>query len=259
MGVPTTGIEVGRTQIALDKLVEARDTLLRVARYPVVPGEPAPFARARAQATELAERLAGRIPSLQIELKGLDDGDTGEVRLDGHPVEPATIGLPRKVNPGKHVVTATAPGYHPLSLPIVVEEGEGRVLDVHLRPDTEPADAGDDGGAEGGLSPLVFVGFGLAGAGLLTGAITGGVSLSLAGDVKDQCSSDVCPTAAESDADTSVALAHVSTVSFVVAALGAGVGTVGLFWPELFGADAPGQAFVRPLIGPGGLGVYGRF
>ena len=66
MGVPTTGIEVARTQIRLGRLVEARDTALKVSRYPVKRREPRPFTDARTEALQLASELAARIPSLQL-------------------------------------------------------------------------------------------------------------------------------------------------------------------------------------------------
>src|SRR5260221_5508152 len=40
MKVPTTGLEVGREQVALGLLVEARDTFLKIVRIPVEPKEP---------------------------------------------------------------------------------------------------------------------------------------------------------------------------------------------------------------------------
>ena len=46
MRVPTTGIAVGRVQEKLGRLLEARDTWLRVARYPVKLDEPEPFTEA---------------------------------------------------------------------------------------------------------------------------------------------------------------------------------------------------------------------
>jgi hypothetical protein len=260
MKVPTTGIEVGRAQVALGLLVEARDTLLRVSRYPVQPNEPEPFARARESAAEMAAKLAPRIPSLQIQIAGLPDSASRQVRLDGQALELATVGLPRKTNPGKHVVGVVAPGYHPLELPVVLEEGEVRVLDVRLRPASEPAEepmAEDDEPMV--ISPWVWVGVGVAGGATLLGAITGGASLAMAGDVKDQCSDDVCPAAAESDADTSVALAHVSTVSFIVAGAGAAFGVVALLWPELFDGGAAAETAIRPTIGPGSVGLVGQF
>src|SRR5262245_14039060 len=59
MHVPTTGLELGRTQAALGLLVEARATLLEAARHPAEDGEPRAFTRARKEAKELADALAG--------------------------------------------------------------------------------------------------------------------------------------------------------------------------------------------------------
>ena len=71
MGVPTTGVDVGRAQHKLGLLLEARDTWLRVTRYPARPDEPDAFTKARRQARALATAIAGRIPSLQIEVTGV--------------------------------------------------------------------------------------------------------------------------------------------------------------------------------------------
>lgn len=65
MHVPTTGLEVAKTEAMLGQLVEGRDVALRVARSSPEPGEPAPFAEARAAARKLADELEGRIPSIR--------------------------------------------------------------------------------------------------------------------------------------------------------------------------------------------------
>ena len=70
MGVPTTGLELGRARMMVGLLVQARNRLLDVTRYPVEPGEPAPFAKARAEAAKLADDLAKRIPSITVQVLG---------------------------------------------------------------------------------------------------------------------------------------------------------------------------------------------
>lgn len=111
---------------------------------------------------------------------------------------------------------------------------------------------------EGGISPLVWVGFGVAAAGSILGGITGGISLSQASDLEDQCPNDVCPPDKEGDVDGMMTLGHVSTVSFVVAGVGAAVGVVGLLLPG--GDESPeGDVALQPVIGPGVLGLRGVF
>src|SRR5271155_3196834 len=43
MHVPTTALELARAQVALGRLVEARDTIAAIRQIPERPGDPAPF------------------------------------------------------------------------------------------------------------------------------------------------------------------------------------------------------------------------
>jgi tetratricopeptide (TPR) repeat protein len=63
MGVPTTSIELGKTHMLLDQMVEAKEAFERAATYPEQENEPAPFTDARRIAKDLAFQLAERIPS----------------------------------------------------------------------------------------------------------------------------------------------------------------------------------------------------
>lgn len=256
MAVPTTGIEVGRALIALAKLVEARDKLLEISRYPVRADEPTAFTKARRRAADLAADLAERIPSMEIELRGLPAGTEAEVRVDDVVVKPATVGLPRKLNPGPHPLKVTAAGYHTVDIVVELKERQRRVVEIPLRtsaapPPVEPAPD---------TSPVAYAGFAIGAVGLVVGTITGAVSLSIASDVTDQCVNDVCPSSVEADADRSLSLAHVSTVSFVLAGVGAGLGILGL---TVFADDEPSTtptgARVEPWVGLGAGGLRGAF
>ena len=58
--------------------------------------EPEAFTRARHEAEKLADELAQRIPSLQVDVLGARDLAEVVVEVDGQPIPNATIGLPRK-------------------------------------------------------------------------------------------------------------------------------------------------------------------
>jgi hypothetical protein len=106
----------------------------------------------------------------------------------------------------------------------------------------------------------VFVGFGVAGAGVIAGGITGLLAMSKSSDVEDQCNGDVCPLSAEEDNDSATTLAHVSTISFAVAGAGAAVGVLGLLLSG--SSDEPAASAgltLEPIVGPTSLGVRGRF
>ena len=111
MNVPTTGLDYARALEGLGQLIEARAVVLAVARLPPRSGEPEAFADARVAAGALAERLATRIASVVVTVKGLPPGIEPTLTLDGVSLPAATLGLPRKVDPGAHVVAASAPGF----------------------------------------------------------------------------------------------------------------------------------------------------
>src|SRR4051812_21534293 len=106
MHVPTTGLEVARAQAQLGMLLEARETLGRVARLPPRPGEPAPFTAARKTAEQLSTDLAARIPSVTVMIANAEPGQTPQLVFDGEAVPPAAAQAPRKVNPGRHTIVA---------------------------------------------------------------------------------------------------------------------------------------------------------
>src|SRR5260221_3476435 len=106
MHVPTTALEVARTQATLGLLVEARDTIAAIRKTPAKANDPEPFAEARNRAEELDASLDVRVPSLTIKVDGAAAGETPTITIDGVQVPAAAVGLPRRVDPGHHVVAA---------------------------------------------------------------------------------------------------------------------------------------------------------
>jgi hypothetical protein len=132
MGVPTTALDLAKTQLALTLLVEARATLRQAMLYPVAENEPDAFTRARAQAVELERQVVGRIPSLVITAAP----ENATIAVDGVRIPAAATHLPRTVNPGRHVVTASAEGYRSASKTVEVAEGARAEVEFELEVDT---------------------------------------------------------------------------------------------------------------------------
>ncbi len=259
MGVPTTSYKVGLALAQLGRLLAARDALLRATRYPVQPDEPEPYRKARASAATLAAEVRERIPSLLVRVGGVPEDVTVRITVDGVALALKTAGLPRKVDPGQHAVRVSADGYQPDEQTITLEQRQQGIVKLTLIP--EGAAGGTDDGSSYQVSPLVYIGFGVGLAGIVVGSIAGVVSLNAAADAKDQCyDDDTCPQAAQPDLDRAATFAPISTVSFILAGVGVGVGIAGLF---MSGSDEPETddpaAALSPLIGPGYLGVTGRF
>ncbi len=268
MNVPTTAIEVARAQAASGQLLEARETSLRIVRMPKAAKEPSAFAKARSEADTLGADLAPRIPSIKITVEGLKPGVTAVVTVDGAELPAAALGLPRKTNPGAHVVAANAPGVAPVRKSITVAERQE--LPIALTFGGAPS--GEEQGGAGPTGPTAdsgrpssivpWIAFGAGAVGLGVGAITGIVSLSKASSAKSLCPTDsTCKPAAQSDIDASKTFAVVSDVGFGVAVAGAAVGLVTLLVLKPSRPASTGAAtfFVAP--GPAGAsaGFRGAF
>jgi hypothetical protein len=294
MGVPTTGIELARTQIALSLLVEARDTLLQVMRFPKRDREPAPFSKAREQAEKLTESLVTRIPTLRLVVSPTPPDLA--VKINGQVIPPAVALLPRKVNPGTYSIVATASGYVPSEASVTLKEAVTSDVPLTLRkldapspvpappasqrspapsqvpasppspqsPQSQPRQPADDQPqSSSSRTALVYGGFAVGALGVVAGTATGLVSLSSAGEARGQCDGERCPESARASIVSSRNWALVSNLSFVVGAVGAGVGLITLLTTQSPASAAKKQPApgvqVHPVIGAGEVGVWGTF
>jgi hypothetical protein len=294
MHVPTTGVEVARTQAALGQLVEARDTALKVMRSPEGANEPGPFKAARETATSLTQELEARIPSIVVTVKGVPENATPMVTIDDAPIPSAALGEARKLNPGHHVIVAKAGGVDAKQEVDLVEKDKKEVAIELPAAGANAAAAGagqgagdgasteqpaDTGGGKSGFSKALLIGgFSVAGIGLVAGTITGVMSMSKTSSIKSSsgCAGSVCGPAEYDDISSARSMATISTVSFVVAGVGAVAGVVGLLTgnaPAAASAEpapaAPAKApddtkesrrvHVHPWIGLGAAGLTGSF
>lgn len=283
MHVPTTGLELAKALVAVGQLVEARDVALRVTRIPEQPHEPKPFQAARDAAAQLNDDLGTRIPSLTVNVKNVPDGMTATVEVDGSPLPPELLGQPRKLDPGHHVITAKA-GTADGKQEVDIAEKDSKEVDIELpaqaeapaaetKPDeTAPAETPPPS-PSGGNKLMIFGGFGLAGAGVIAGSITGILAISKANSIKSssacQNGGTECNPSENGDLSSGKTEATISTVSFIVAGVGAAIGVTGFFVgggdsaPAAKPADAPSsdQSSTRivPWIGLGSAGVSGTF
>jgi hypothetical protein len=266
MTVPTTGLAVARTQAALGKLVEARDKALQVSRLPEQAGEPGVFRAARQEAAQLAASLEPRIPSLRVVVEGAPAGTRVRIAIDGREIPPAAAKLPRKLNPGKHTVVASADGYADAREELSIAESAKEEVTLRLSLQGEQAPVTSEPitaeTPEGGkkTSSLVYIGFGIGAAGIVAGSVAGYLSMSKTSDIKDGCNGDSCPAGSESDADSARTLAWVSNIGFGVGVIGIGIGIYGLVSSGGSSERPPPRArAVQPVIGARYLGLQGSF
>jgi hypothetical protein len=259
MHVPTTGLELARVQVSLGLLVEALDTIATIRQTPPKPGDPEPFAEARAKAEQLSASLNGRVPSITVVVRGAGTDAQPAVTIDGRALPASIVGLPRSVDPGHHVVSATA-GATEATQEVDVKEGEQKRVDLALAPGASPAaPAGaataasqepaesPDAVAETSAGPprshapnvLTFAALGVAGAGLAAGTVTGLiVLLSKKSTLQNECANHVCGPSSYSDLDSANTLSTVSDIAFAVAGAGAAVAIASL----IIGHDQPAES-----------------
>ncbi len=272
---PITGLELGKTYELVGKLVEAREVLLSIGRLPVQSAETSRATAARAEGARLAEELRPRIPSLTVKISGAPPSAV-TVSIDDAPI-PSEALEARPVNPGAHDVSARAGSGSPVHASVDLKEGEARDVELTIAPAApiaqspqtpSPAPTTPEGPSSrsgGALSPVFFGGVGVAGAGLIVGAITGGLALGKASSANNACPNLTCPSEAAynstvKNVGSGRTLGDISTVSFIVAGVGAVVGVIGfIISPHDHEQTAAKNGSVGPSIGLGGPGLQGTF
>jgi len=285
--LPMTGVAVARAQASLGQYVEAVDTATQVKLMPKRPDETPAYDQARAEAEALIQRLVDRTPSLQVSVLGASGPVQVAVAIDGVAVPQAALGLRRKVNPGRHVVTASAPGHRQARVELEAPEGTVVPVTLRLEPEAGARAAGAQGAGKprsaapssvtaparatatgGGPSPIIYVSLGVGAAGLVLGGVTGALALARTTDLEDRCPGGRCDPSLRGDIEAAGVLSTVSNIGFTAGFTGAGLGVLGLLLSgggEARRAGAAGAvvdaARVRlmPAVGPGALGLRGVF
>ena len=231
----------------------------------------------RQKCTEWLSEWASEIPEVLIRARGSDGRETAEVRVfvNERLVRDRLDGLPIELEPGAHRFRFDFADGGSVEQQLVLNKGQrGREIHVSVAPEqpqgpggalqpssaggaSDPVGRGDaaSASAAAGLPTLAWVGVGVGGAGLVLGAVTGGVAMAEGSSLEEQCSQSGC-TQEEIDAGT--AIAHVSTAGFVVGAVGAVTALVAILAHES-SAPSAGTARLRPWIGPNRWGIEGTF
>jgi hypothetical protein len=193
--------------------------------------------------TEQAEEARRRKLELESRLSTLTltapEAPPGlEVRRDNTLVQPASFGTKVPVDPGTVVISASAPGYEPLSFEVTLSEAEEQRVTIpslkkiaasssapEARATSTPVRV-DREEAEPSVWPWVIGGIG--GAALVTGGVFGALALSSNSEAKTQCDerTNDCPDEAVKTAERRDREALVSTVGIGVGLVGVGVAAI---------------------------------
>jgi len=268
---PTISVDLARALVGMGKLVEASERYQLVIREGVPKGSPASWKRALDDAQSEVSALEPRLAWVVIHVMGPLDP---EVTIDGVRVPEGSIGARRAADPGGWEVRATAPGFEPATEQVKLAEGEEQTVTLVMKklppgpkPDVEPEPEHVAPAAqkqEPNRLPA-WIAFGVGGAGLVVGSVTGVLALQTHSDLAEKCPNDTCnPTTPEeehdmrSDRSRYHTFGTISGIGFVVAIAGAVTGTV-LLVTGTPSEPSPPKAALWPVIGPNRVGVAGRF
>lgn len=274
MHVPTTGLDVARTQAQLGLLVEARSTATEVMHSPVAADEPRVFAQARTAASELATELEAQVPALKTVVSPSDAEYT--LAIDGVTLPAAARGVAFRANPGPHSVRIEAAGHAPESRQVTLVEGQTQTLAVVLNPlpastpalqpaaavaaspsPPQPSGPRDFEDPAGPGRVRGIVGLSVGGASLVVGAVTGVLSITKTNHIKKFCDPSGCD-ASQSDALSSAeTLANVANVTIPIGVLGIAYGLYELLTLPSAPAEKQHVAALQFELTPTGAGLRG--
>jgi len=258
---PTAALGQARALVKLGKLLSAAERYTELLNTDLGDDPPRAFLSAFESAERERALILPRVPKLVVILDG-----EAEIRLDGETLPEEALGIERLVNPGKHVVSAYRGDEELTQREVTVAEGKTLKVQLSVPPPSaaekaaaEANDARSDGSTEettGQAQRITgYALLGLGGAATLAFAISGGLYLKDRSTVDEQCDDDDRCTAAGLDAvDRTRTMGAVNTASLVIALVSSGAGlTLVLTAPD------DDHAAMAPVIGPGFVGVRGRF
>jgi hypothetical protein len=291
---PITAVELGRTYLLVNMLVEARATFDSVARMPVQPDETTRSKQARVDAAQLAADVEARIPTVTVKIREATPSVT--IALDRAAV-PVVVGAgPFALNPGTHKLVATTSIGSRAETNVAVTPGESREVELsvatvsnaraptkettaHVASRQAPSPLQSTPSqstpsqstpsqstpapvvvSSGGVAPLAYAGFGVGAAGFVVGGVAGALAIQKVSGLQTSCQSTACIPAVNDQLQSARTLGYVATVALVAAGAGVAAGIAGLLMGDTTsrattGAPAPVGAWAGLGIG----GIQGSF
>ncbi|WP_437932135.1 hypothetical protein WMF37_23765 [Sorangium sp. So ce291] len=263
---PTLLLGVARAQVGMGQWIAAQESYNRILREGAPERSPEPFFEAIAAAQRELDALAPRIPQVLISVRGTD---TADVTIDGEPVPRAALGVRRPVDPGEHTFRASAAGFAPVEVKLTLAERASETVALELEPMAPPPSSAPpaptaptpDRGlvAPSGSSRTVLgiAALGLGGVGLAAGAVGGVLAIGKHSDLSERCPGGRCDASLQGDVDSYHAMGTLSTIGFVVGAVGVGAGAFLILTAPRSTQRA--GIWITPMIGLGSAGAKGSF
>lgn len=208
-------------------------------------------------ANDKADELEKKLSKLQINAAG--DAPGLVIRRDNEEVGKAVLGTPIAVDPGPHVIEATAPGYQVWQTTVQIGK-ENDTQSVNIPALTMAPKKANS------LRTVSYIVGGVGAAGLIVGGVFGGLAASGKSKLTTECPNNACPTGpAADDLASTKGKATISTIGIAAGGALLATGVVlfivsGKSEPKDEAKPAPKAAFA-PVFGPqgGGFSFNGSF
>jgi hypothetical protein len=279
----TTQVRLGECQISRGKLVEGTENLQKVVREVLPANAPAAFTTAQERARKLLDETKPKIGKSKVTVKGLPEGATPKVTVDGAVLNNVMLDTDRPTDPGDHKVEVTAEGYLPGTASFSLKEGASEAVTVTMQKDPSyvppaPAVVTPPPQQQQTMQPtqatpppkpaeppkrnwvpvIAAGGVGVVGLGVWTGF--GLAAMGQKSDLDSACANQVCPASSKDKLDSAKTNATIASVGLGVGAAGL-VTAVVLYFVTTPKAEtsASATATVTPLVGPTSVGLSGTF
>lgn len=280
---PTLLVGLARSYVGLGKFVEAKEAYTQVVREALPANASDAMKQAKADAESEVATLDDKIGAGTIQVTaeggGLPSGLS--VLLDDTELKQAALGLKRPMNPGAHRVVVTAPGFKSAERRFDVVAKKDVSVDLRLEkaavaaagatrpevlkltseraPDADSATETHHSGTTGTQAILGWASVGLGGAGLLVGAIAGGLAVKRHSDLEKLCGGSTCPASAQDRIDAYNTMGTLSTVGLVAGGVFAATGVVLLVTVPSAAPAAASRAPLSIAVGPSRVEATWRF
>jgi hypothetical protein len=201
------------------------------------------------------DALEPRVPRLTIHVEPAVPGTS--VTIDGESAPDTASGSAIRIDPGAHRVEATAPDRPRWSEVVTVQERESRVVDIQLG-EPAPAVAPSAIAAVTSAPAAPSRGLPIAATAVAVALAGGGLAaFLLSGSEHDRAVRDCAPTTVSCQESKD----RVRAWDFAAAGMWSGAVVAGVIAVALWtrSSDAPNKGGARLMVGPGELGVEGRF
>jgi hypothetical protein len=258
---PVFVLFMARCRRNLGHLLGARSLYRQVLGETIARDAPDPWRTAQREASEELAQLLPRIPSLRISIEGAQPG-TVQLWLDGVRLEPPPT-TPIALDPGMHEVTVRRGAGPEERRTVQLEEGRGALVvdfasaagpagSVSEQPESEPGD-----GAGLRIAGIVVL---VAGSlGLVAWIGTGLAAVVADNELEDLCPDGFCATRYQDKVDSYYSLANAATGTMIVGGALTVAGLAMVIAAASPASEAGDAVSLSPYVGPGSVGIVGRF